>query len=99
MPVDRPSGAGRPKRKLVAEWLRTTCRTAGARDTASKWPPRRDGVSIATLRRSKFNLGVKSAKHGKSGACCWPLPPVEEDQQACQSATCSSCAWARHAQF
>jgi hypothetical protein len=26
----------------------------------------RDGVSIATLRRSKFDLGVKSAKDGKT---------------------------------
>jgi hypothetical protein len=52
---------------------------------------------LATSRGSKFNLGVKSAKHGKSGACYWPLPPAEEDQQACQAATCSSCSWGRNA--
>jgi hypothetical protein len=47
----------------------------------------RDGVSIATLRRSKFDLGVKSSKDGKTGAWYWTLPPAEEDPQAWQAAT------------
>ena len=38
--ADRPTGAGQPKRNLVAEWLRARpCRTAAVRNTASRWPP------------------------------------------------------------
>ena len=38
----------------------------------------RDGVCIATLRRAKFDIGVRSSKDGKSGAWWWTLPPPED---------------------
>jgi hypothetical protein len=33
---------------------------------------------IATLRRAKFDIGVRSSKDGKSGAWWWTLPPPED---------------------
>jgi hypothetical protein len=38
----------------------------------------RDGVCIATLRRAKFDIGVRSSKDGKSGAWWWTLPHPED---------------------
>jgi hypothetical protein len=32
-------------------------------------------VALATLRRAKFDIGVRSSKDDKSGAWCWTLPP------------------------
>ena len=34
----------------------------------------RNGVCIATLRRTKFDIGIRSSKDGKSGARWWTLP-------------------------
>jgi hypothetical protein len=42
----------------------------------------RNGVSLATLRRSKFDLGVESAKDGVSGTWYWSLPAAETKQAA-----------------
>jgi hypothetical protein len=33
---------------------------------------------IATLRRAKFDIGVRSSKDGKSGAWWWTLPHPED---------------------
>ena len=82
-----PIAAGQPKRKLVAEWLRQRLQNGTRSQYSIEAAAQRDGVSIATLRRSKFDLGVKSSKDGKTGAWYWTLPPAEEDQQACQAAT------------
>ena len=82
-----PIGAGQPKRKLVAEWLRRHLQNGSRSQYNIEVAAQRDGVSIATLRRSKFDLGVKSSKDGKTGVWYWTLPPAEEDQQACQAAT------------
>ena len=38
----------------------------------------RDGVCIATPRRAKFDIGVRSSKDGKSGAWWWTLPHPED---------------------
>jgi hypothetical protein len=34
----------------------------------------RDGVCIATLRRAKFDIGIRNSKDGKSAARWWTLP-------------------------
>jgi hypothetical protein len=38
----------------------------------------REGVSISTLRRAKFDLGVRSIKDGVKGVWYWSLPPTGE---------------------
>jgi hypothetical protein len=80
-----PIAAGQPKRKLVAEWLRQRLQNGSRSQFTIELAAQSDGVSIATLRRSKFDLGVKSSKDGKSGAWYWSPPPAEED--AWQAAT------------
>ena len=74
----RPTGAGLPKRKFAAQWLRESLE-AGSRTQASiEIAAERDGVCIATLRRAKFDIGVRSSKDRKSGAWWWTLPPLED---------------------
>ena len=75
----RPTGAGLPKRKFAAQWLRD-CLQPGSQTQASiEIAAERDGVCIATLRRAKFDIGVRSSKDGKSGAWWWrTLPPPED---------------------
>jgi hypothetical protein len=86
MLTDRPTGAGQPKRKFAAEWLRQSLQ-AGVRSQYSlEIDAQRDGVSVATLRRCKFDLGVTSAKDGKTGAWYWSLPAAEEELQGAQGA-------------
>jgi hypothetical protein len=77
-----PIAAGQPKRKLVAEWLRRYLQNGSRSQYTIEMAAQRDGVSIATLRRSKFDIGVHSAKDGKSGAWYWTLPPAQEDRHA-----------------
>jgi hypothetical protein len=78
----RPTGAGRPERKFAGEWLRRylqdRCETQGTIERDAE----RDGVKIATLRRAKFDLGVRSAKNGTNGCWYWALPPQEEPHPA-----------------
>jgi hypothetical protein len=38
----------------------------------------REGVCIRTLRRAKFDLGVRSAKDGIKGVWYWSLPAIAE---------------------
>jgi AAA domain len=87
MLADRPTGAGQPKRKFVAEWLRQNLQNGSRSQYMIELDAQRDGISIATLRRSKFDLGVESSKDGKLGAWYWSLPPAQEDQPAGQAAT------------
>jgi hypothetical protein len=74
----RPTGAGLPKRKFVAQWLRDCLQPGSQAQGAIEVAAERDGVCIATLRRAKFDIGVRSSKDGKSGAWWWTLPPPEE---------------------
>jgi putative DNA primase/helicase len=80
MLADRPTGAGLPQRKFAGEWLREYLQhgsqTQGTVETAAE----RDGVRIATLRRAKFDLGVRSAKDGVRGVWYWSLPAAGEQQ-------------------
>ena len=74
----RPTGAGLPKRKFAAQWLRDCLQPGGQTQGSIEVAAERDGVCIATLRRAKFDIGVRSSKDGKSGAWWWTLPPPED---------------------
>jgi len=73
----RPTGAGLPKRKFAAQWLRDCLQQGGQTQGSIEIAAERDGVCIATLRRAKFDIGVRSSKDGKSGAWWWTLPHPE----------------------
>ena len=87
MLADHPTGAGLPQRKFAGEWLReylqNGSQTQGTVETAAE----RDGVRIATLRRAKFDLGVRSAKDGIRGVWYWSLPAAGETQPPMKQAT------------
>jgi hypothetical protein len=74
----RPTGAGLPKRKFAAQWLRDCLQPGSQTQGSIEIAAERDGVCIATLRRAKFDIGVRSSKDGKSGAWWWTLPPAED---------------------
>ncbi len=58
----RATGAGQPQRRFAAEWLRQQLQSGSRSQYMIELDAQRDGVSIATLRRSKFDIGVISAK-------------------------------------
>jgi putative DNA primase/helicase len=74
----RPTGAGLPKRKFAAQWLRDCLQPGSQTQGSIEIAAERDGVCIATLRRAKFDIGVRSSKDGKSGVWWWTLPPPED---------------------
>jgi hypothetical protein len=74
----RPTGAGLPKRKFAAQWLRDCLQPGSQTQGSIEIAAERDGVCIATLRRAKFDIGVRSSKDGKSGVWSWTLPPSED---------------------
>jgi putative DNA primase/helicase len=74
----RPTGAGLPKRKFAARWLRDCLQPGSQTQGSIEVAAERDGVCIATLRRAKFDIGVRSSKDGKSGAWWWTLPHPED---------------------
>ena len=74
----RPTGAGLPKRKFAAQWLRDCLQPGSQTQGSIEVAAERDGVCTATLRRAKFDIGVRSSKDGKSGAWWWTLPPQED---------------------
>jgi putative DNA primase/helicase len=74
----RPTGAGLPKRKFAAQWLRDYLQPGSQTQGSIEVAAERDGVCIRTLRRAKFDIGVRSSKDGKSGAWSWTLPPPED---------------------
>jgi hypothetical protein len=47
-------------------------------------------VALATLRRAKFDIGVRCSKDGKSGAWWWTLPPPEDEYPPVNQARCSN---------
>jgi hypothetical protein len=67
-----------PKRKFAAQWLRDCLQLGSQTQGSIEVAAERDGVCIATLRRAKFDIGVRSSKDGKSGAWWWTLPPLED---------------------
>ena len=74
----RPTGAGLPKRKFAAQWLRDCLEPGSQTQGSIEIAAERDGVCITTLRRAKFDIGVRSSKDGKSGAWGWTLPYPED---------------------
>ena len=74
----RPTGAGLPKRKFAAQWLRDHLESGSQTQGSIEIAAERDGVCISTLRRAKFDIGVRSSKDGKSGVWSWTLPPPED---------------------
>jgi hypothetical protein len=80
MLADRPTGAGLPLRKFAGEWLREYLQNGSQTQGTIEIAAGRDGVSIATLRRAKFDLGVRSVKDGIKGLWYWSLPATAEQQ-------------------
>jgi hypothetical protein len=76
--ASRPTGAGLPKRKFAGQWLRDFLQLGPQTQHSIEIAAERDGVCIATLRRAKFDIGVRSSKDGKSGVWFWTLPPEED---------------------
>ena len=80
MLADRPTGAGLPQRRFAGEWLREYLQNGSQTQGTIEIAAQRDGVSIATLRRAKFDLGVRSVKDGIKGLWYWSLPATAEQQ-------------------
>jgi AAA domain len=80
--TDRPIGAGLPRRKLAAEWLRQYLRDGQRSQYNVETAAQQDGVCIRTLRRAKFDLGVVSTKESISGAWKWALPGSHQHAKA-----------------
>jgi len=80
MLADRPTGAGLPKRKFAGEWLYQYLQDGSQSQFAVETAAERDGVCIATLRRAKFDLGIRSAKDGVKGVWYWSLPMAVDQQ-------------------
>jgi putative DNA primase/helicase len=78
----RPSGAGLPKRKFAAEWLLEYLQEGSQSQFTVETAAERDGVSVATLRRAKFDIGVCSAKDGIKGVWYWSLPTAADQQKS-----------------
>jgi hypothetical protein len=78
MLADRPTGAGLPQRKFAGEWLREYLQNGSQTQGTIEIAAEREGVCIRTLRRAKFDLGVRSAKDGIKGVWYWSLPAIAE---------------------
>ena len=79
--ADRPTGAGLPKRRFAGEWLREYLQAGSQSQYNIEIAAEREGVCISTLRRAKFDLGVRSAKDGVKGVWYWTLPAPGEHEQ------------------
>jgi hypothetical protein len=80
MLADRPTGAGLPLRKFAGEWLREYLQNGSQTQGTIEIAAEREGVCIRTLRRAKFDLGVRSAKDGIKGVWYWSLPKRQDGQ-------------------
>ena len=78
MLADRPTGAGLPQRKFAGEWLREYLQNGSQTQGTIENAAAREGVCIATLRRAKFDLGVRSVKDGVKGVWYWSLPAIAQ---------------------
>jgi hypothetical protein len=76
--ADRPTGAGLPQRKFAGEWLREYLQNGSQTQGTIENAAEREGVCIRTLRRAKFDLGVRSVKDGVKGVWYWSLPAIAE---------------------
>jgi AAA domain-containing protein len=78
MLAERPTGAGLPLRKFAGEWLREYLQNGSQTQGTTEIAAEREGVCIRTLRRAKFDLGVRSVKDGIKGVWYWSLPASEK---------------------
>jgi AAA domain len=70
----RPIGAGTPKRKLAAEWLRLQLSDGPLSQATIERAAENDGESMMTIRRAKKDIGVISTKNTFNGVWSWELP-------------------------
>ena len=80
--MDRPIDAGLPKRKSAAEWLRQYLHQGERPQPAVEYDALQDGLSVITLRRAKYDLGVVSSRETYTGAWFWALPGNESATDA-----------------
>jgi hypothetical protein len=74
---NRDAGGGRTEREDVAEWL-TELLAGGPRPACDvEREARAAGHSMATVRRAKAAIGVKSRKCAFGGGWEWALPPQD----------------------
>jgi hypothetical protein len=69
----RPTGAGLPKRKFAAQWLRDCLQPGSQTQGSIEVAAERDGVCIATLRRDKFDSALvvpKTENQVPGGGLC-----------------------------
>ncbi len=67
-----------PRSPAWSRWLRDCLQPGSQTQSSIEIAAERDGVCIATLRRAKFDIGVRSSKDEKSGAWWWTLPAPED---------------------
>ena len=81
--TDRPVGAGLPRRKQAAEWLRQILCNGRVSQGDVEAAAQRDGVCMITVRRAKCDLGILSTTDSFSSPWYWTLPPDQHpsDQQ------------------
>lgn len=74
---ERPIGAGLPKRKQAAEWLRRHLSDGPLSQRTIELAALCDGLCMTTIRRAKQDIGVTSTKNNFNGVWYWELPPEE----------------------
>jgi len=74
MQAERPIGAGLPRRKLAAEWLRQNLCIGPLTQGTIEAAAHRDGVCMISVRRAKGDLGILSSKSSHNGCWYWTLP-------------------------
>jgi len=72
--ADRPTGAGLPLRKFAGNWLRQQLSDGSKSQGTLEIAAERDGITLRTLKRARFDLGIISRKDGMHGCWFWSLP-------------------------
>ena len=70
----RPIGAGLPRRKQAAQWLRQQLHNGPLTQGTIEAAAHRDGVCMITVRRAKADLSILSTKSNLNGCWFWSLP-------------------------
>src|SRR3984885_227173 len=77
-------------RLTLHQWLPDCLQPGSQTQGSMEVGAERDGVCIATLRRAKFDIGVRSSKDGQSGAWWWTLPHRRMSALRSNEARCSN---------
>jgi hypothetical protein len=75
---ERPVGAGLPKRKLAAQWLRRQLANGPLSQGTIERAANSDGECMLTIRRAKQDIGVVSVKNTFNGGWYWTLPQTPD---------------------